>query len=242
MPDYTQSLHRLKDEVNQWRQLQAHIEGVTANIKDAIAATLASAPVRNLPFELDRTDGGNPKGPEAKWERAIWDLWGRDFRSPSYFLDDVCQYIHTFAMPLYATQNQDGWGEVDLVGVDSNYLPVVIELKEPGAPDTPLKIMLQAAAYGIAIQKVWGEGPLREAWKHSISQIARQGVADTLPDKLETVHVVGLVPDGYLAAQGPEKRGIFEQTKEGMHRLVSILEKYGLHWTFASISGAERIV
>ncbi|MBI1338460.1 MAG: hypothetical protein GC164_16075 [Phycisphaera sp.] len=240
MPDYTQSLHRLKDEVNQWRQMAVHIQGTRTNIEASIEATQANAPIRNQGFQLDRDNAGNPQGREARWERAIWGLWGRDFRSGAHFLEGVCEYIHAYAVPLYAAQAQDGWGEVDLVGVAPNRLPVVIELKEPGADDTPLKIMLQAAAYGIAIQKVWREGTLRTEWIQSIGGVVMHN-ADDLPNTLDRINVVGLVPDGYLAALSDEKKEIIKETRESMRCLAGAFEQRGIVWTFARIPGAQVI-
>lgn len=163
-------LHIAKGDVqktfmqNQFRQLIDCWEPIRDRTREI-------CPVRKKGFMLDRENGGMPsrKGPESRWERALWNLWGPQITPPAAELvPGVCQAIQTYQMPLKQHGNPGQinrkWGEVDLVGTDRNKHPVLIELKEPASKDPPLLAIMEVAAYGIAFSKSWDSGGLRREW------------------------------------------------------------------------------
>ena len=54
---------------------------------------------------------------------------------------------------------------MDLLGVDKDgaLVPVVVELKRGGSNDSPLGILLEALAYGVAIRELWND--IAREWK-----------------------------------------------------------------------------
>jgi hypothetical protein len=48
-----------------------------------------------------------------------------------------------------------GWGEIDLLGIAADGLPVVIEIEKRDSTETPASVLVQAAAYGLALQRAW---------------------------------------------------------------------------------------
>lgn len=160
--DCSQSLHWLKDRFTKThgaRQCQQLIEGLDR----AIAATVACAPVRQKSGYFFVRDGGAPAetSAEALWERAMWE----QFRTPDTAVPGAWYRLLNYQVPLRNTKSGDdkGWGKVDLIGVSHHGAPVVVELKQGRSTNTPAKMIVQAAAYAIALRKAWEEG-LREQW------------------------------------------------------------------------------
>lgn len=230
-------LHRLKYDLNQWRCICVHCELVLKNFDEQVKTTHADAPVRQKDFKLDRESARWPKGKEAQWERAIWQLWGPAFRSKAWFLPGICKSIQTYQMPIARTRATRHWRAIDLVGVDGRGLPVILELKEPGANDTPLFMMLEAAAYGICVMKNWKKGPLRREWKRHVP-VSDRTTSDGL---LEQIHLLGIAPEGYWLGLSKKKQEYLQKASKHFKRLKSAMEKHGLIWHFATLPGAEEI-
>lgn len=141
--------------------------------EDGVKATCEHAPARARDFKLQRQNGGMParRSPEARWERALWNIWGPDITPPAdAFVPEFCSRIQTYQMPLREHNNPEinyGWGEVDLVGYDTTHRPVLIELKEPASNDAPCAAVMQLTAYGIAFRKAWENG-LHKEWQEAV--------------------------------------------------------------------------
>ncbi len=230
-------LHLLKDELTQWEYLCDHSESVLKNFDEHVKATYDDAPVRQKEFKLDREGAGRPKGKEAKWERAIWQLWGPAFPSEAWFLPGICKSIQTYQLPLFPTRDTPHWRAIDLVGVDGHGLPVVLELKEPGSEDTPLFMMLEAAAYGICVMKNWKAGPLRREWKKRVT------VSDKTASKgsLKQIKLVGLAPEGYWQGLSKKKQEYLQEADKHLNKMIRAMKEHGLIWHFATLQGAKEI-
>lgn len=155
------SLHEV-GRLFQLQYLGAQADQILSSLDDFVAATHHAAPVRGRPYPLTRSAAGVPEGEEAKWERAIWAEWHN--RAPGMaFIPGVCSSIVTYQMMLRDTNKNRGWGEVDLVGQSPEGLPVVIELKGPSSIEPPLRGIVEAVAYAIALRKAW-KVCLHEQW------------------------------------------------------------------------------
>src|SRR5713226_5474778 len=53
--------------------------------------------------------------------------------------------------PLYASQKKEKWGAIDLLGIGMDFLPVPNELKKREPVESPLRMLVEVAAYGFAI-------------------------------------------------------------------------------------------
>ena len=71
-----------------------------------------------------------------------------------------------FQVSLAAKRAAEGRGEIDLLGVAEDGLPVVIELKRGDSTEPPAALLVQAAAYGIALQRAWWF--LRKEWLQKV--------------------------------------------------------------------------
>jgi len=153
--------------------------------------TIKKAPVRakDKDFKLCREPNTTRQfcHEEVNWERAMHKKWGP--KGSGEFVP-ICSRIQTYQYPLKATSKDKCWGEIDLLGVGKDGLPVPIELKKAKTYDSPLRMVVEVAAYGFAIQKVWPN--LREHWAKALSVAESQ-----LPEKLERVTLVCVAPEAY---------------------------------------------
>jgi hypothetical protein len=116
----------------------------------------------------------------------IWRQWrfGEVTKHALPFYPDVCRFIQTYQMPLQGTRKDRRWGKVDLVGATPDALPVVIELKQEQATDTPLRMLVEGLAYACAVRKAWNESGLRAEWTDAMRE---NGFTQELPKTLVTV-------------------------------------------------------
>ena len=165
----------------QCEQLMAHLD-------DAIDVTLLSAPVRlgKRYLPLSRTKVTlSPAHPEAQLERSMHRQWSQ----PGCAAEGCWERIVAFQVNLPNKRAAEGWGEIDLLGIAPDGLPVVIELKQADSNETPAAILVQAAADGVALQKGWWK--LRSEWRE------RAGVRRPLPAALRPCQLVGAAPEEY---------------------------------------------
>lgn len=200
--DFTKGLHILKDDIQQTRDL-------LNNLDTAITATRDLAPKRepkskktdeNL-FRLQRdllsqeASIANPiklTRKEDRLEREAWCHWSSPSAVP---VPGAWERLVTYQMPLRNSREDKAWGNVDLVGMSPEGLPVVVECKAGGSDDPILRVMIQALAYGIAIQSAWPK--LRPHWLKATSHLRKPL---QLPKELVVCPLVCAAPPEYWDA------------------------------------------
>jgi hypothetical protein len=191
--------HEMPDRF-QLKYVQEQSDELLDHLDESIRLTEKAVPIRAGGFKLDRTDGGRPSGKreEAVWERAIWSQCGPSSdQGKGAFLPGVCLFVRSFQVPL-KSRRADPWGKIDLLGVAPDFLPVVIELKRGGALDTPLRVLVEAAAYGVALRKLWNtpSSKFRLEWSRGLrSRFAGAEV----PSRLGPLTLICAAPKEYWA-------------------------------------------
>lgn len=205
-------LHQLRASVDQLGYMTQHTECLLKVINVVLERTYAMAPRRMKSYELGRRERKNPHKSERErlLEKAIWKQWAWEQFSvhQNGFSAETCQHIQTFQMPLRGNRGDKSWGMVDLVGVSFSSSPVVLELKQEAAKDTPLRMLVEGLAYAVAVRRAWNEGNLREEWLKSVKP-KPQPVG--IPETLLTVPIIGIAPTEYWK----RKIGIIGQRSGG---------------------------
>ncbi len=167
------------------------IKDILENFDSLIENTRTKAPVRDAKKDFMLCRGTNPtrelRHEEVKWERAMHQKWGPE--GSGEFVQ-VCKRIQTYQYPLKVALKDECWGKIDLLGIGNDGLPVPIELKKAKTDDSPLRMVVEVAAYGFAILKVWPN--LREHWAKALS-ISQSN----LREELERVTLVCVAPKEY---------------------------------------------
>jgi hypothetical protein len=96
-------------------------------------------------------------------------------------------------VPLYDTLYKAGWDKMDLFGLGEHGLPVVIELKKGANREPPLRALLEAAAYGVALRKVWPE------FRPELIERLKGHGEWLIPIEIEQVLLVVAAPGSYWA-------------------------------------------
>jgi len=210
------------------------------NLGNLVENTIKKAPVRpkEKDFKLCRRSDPTRKltREEDKWERAIHEKWGPE--GSGEFVS-VCKRIQTYQYPLQASLKDRCWGDIDLLGIGADFLPVPNELKGRGSGDSPLRMLLEVAAYGFAIREVWPK--LKDHWIEAVGWFG--GSPSQFPATLERVTSVGVAPKEYWLRclgqlpgtnQGKFPCGAWPRFWE----LVDALEKKGVDIHFVAIKGS----
>ena len=214
-------LHVLGEKLSGKSKTEKNCQFILKHIKCLIEKTSKKAPTRRSDFKLIRSTMGNTgKRYEAILERCLWKLY-----KDGGFLEN-CPKLQSYQVPLKKTQANRGWGKIDLLGVSKRNLPVVIELKTGEAKDTPLRVIVEALSYGIALRKVWEDkkSNFRSEWEKAIQ-------ANALPE-LKKVQLIGLAPKEWF-----EKRELNEW--KSIDKLLTELEKHGFSFKFVSLEKTE---
>lgn len=246
-----EGLHVLKDVWCQKAYLgvQSRALAERGQLSAAIAATFAAAPVRQQGFRLDRSvaEAIHESEQERRLESAMMRRWGAAGMWP---VPRAWNHLVACQVPLFDQQQKQSWGYIDLLGVTADGVPVVVELKKApdaladgktGATETPLRMVLEAAAYAIALRKNWDH--FRPEW------VARLGELDLpvqvitqIPLKLERVPLVAAAPASFWIDWLPvtEKgRTVTCETWRSFRLLITEFEKENLPVAFVSISGHD---
>lgn len=247
------SFYKMADRF-QLKYIQEQCEEIIAALDTSIEYTERAAPVRKDKFMLGRTHDGNPSGKrkEAMLERRIWREFGpsSDY-SRRGFLPGVCPFVMSFQVPLKSRQ-ADPWGKIDLLGVAPNSDPVVIELKRAGALDTPLRFLVEAVAYGIALRKVWNarSSQFQPEWAQGLQKAGFPEVEIPRQLDLETLTLICVAPEEYwtkcIGLQGGP-RVVKPEGWRSIGNLVGALQSKGfrvkyakLTWSSVAPGGAPR--
>lgn len=169
------------------------IEDILWNLDSLVKNTIDKAPVRSKNFCLNRMNCPQLTHEEDKWERAMYTKWGPG-GSGTYV--PICERIQAYQFPLQASRNDRCWGKIDLLGIGPDFLPVPNELKKRRAGESPLRMLIEVAAYGFAIRKVWSA--LKADWTEAVHWF--KGAPSLLPETLDKVTLVGVAPQEYWSA------------------------------------------
>lgn len=195
-------LHEIIASLRQLSFMKQHCQTLLGTLSARLDTTYAKAPsgrqAKGQTYELQRNERPDPSVRERLLEKLIWMGWRfqavAEHGQP--FLGEVCRFIQTYQMPLQGTRNDARWGKIDLVGATPEALPAVIELKQEGATDTPLRMLAEALAYGCAVRKAWNEGGLRAEW---MAAMQANGMDQEPPPILTTVPIILLAPAAFWA-------------------------------------------
>lgn len=182
-------------------------EDILRNLENLIENTRCKAPVRTKDFCLTRRTNPKLTHEEDKWERAMYEKWGPLKGSGEYV--PTCKRIQTYQYPLQASRKDRCWGKIDLLGIGPDFLPVPNELKKRKTNESPLRMLVEVAAYGFAIRKVWPN--LRKHWIKAVHGFGASpsNFPETLDDLKLTL--VGVAPEEYWC----RCLGLLTGTKEG---------------------------
>lgn len=158
-------LHILRNKWGKKSHIEKQSKMLASGINKAIQATRKAVPnriERGKSFLIDptthkkRKDGTeyNERSLERQIEQQIYrvcrpgeivgstDCWGQ-----------LIQY----QVPLFNSNQRNGWGHIDLFALTSDGKPVVIELKKGDSEETPLRAMIEGLANSVAVEKLWKE-------------------------------------------------------------------------------------
>lgn len=123
-----------------------------------------------------------------------------------------------------------GWGEIDLLAVDDQLYPAIVELKLSKGKDneSPQRPLFEALAYAIALQENWVD--FRAEFD---AALATEGLRAEIPEKLDRTSLILLAPNEYWNFwQGHPK---FIRAKQSYAELVSRIEALKFPVRFAGI-------
>jgi hypothetical protein len=190
----------------------AQTEFLIEHLDEIVERTKALVPGRAHGFKLQRKNETSLSKSESRDERhleyALYDL----HKHPKVF--DAGQtlpkitHIPYYQFPLRANKEarernkkpktiNKGWGLVDLLGCAyGTHMPAVIELKiSKKQPETPLRMIVEGMAYGIAIREMWNQEnneEFRKAWGDKLGSGHDCGSKD-----IEAIDIIGLAPEPY---------------------------------------------
>ena len=153
--DETMSLHVIKDRM-QLKFAEQQADFIADNLETLIRNTDSVAPVRRDLYKLARKHRPSltPSVPPAEkhWEEAIFRKWEKNEDG----LDPQIPFrkIVSYQVMLRDTNNDRGWGELDLLGATAENVPVATELKIKPR-EYLLRAIVEVLAYGVAIRKAW---------------------------------------------------------------------------------------
>jgi hypothetical protein len=226
--DPGKGLHLLKDDF-QKRYTTEQCDALVRQLDIAMDATLAAAPVRHEKYFRVRLTR-KPSEPEAKWEQSMWEQWSQlncDSVPGAWY-----RLIHYQTM-LRATNKDRQWGEIDLLGVSHQGLPVVVELKAPRSSETPASLLVQAAAYALVLKKAWPV--LAPEWSR---EVRRYGFDLSFKPPLAASPLVCAAPGDYWdnwIGQSPRARKVTRSDWAAFMRLVLAFAERGLPATFVRL-------
>ena len=220
--------------------LESQCEDVCKNLPALIKHTNIPGRLRNFRLNVGRT-AEVPKLPERCLEQAIWSATKKD---PSAFqLGSICTNVHSYQVPLWRHKENLSTGEIevinkwwkksyiDLLGVDVDGFPVVLELKKTGkGSSNPLHMIVEAALYGVAVKTMWSR--IIPEWKLAFGDNVQQ-------TPLKTCRLIGIAPYEYWEhwRRDESQRGLWKP----LARLCSLLAKpeHGLPAFFAGFTHGE---
>jgi hypothetical protein len=227
-------LHEIQQPVSQLSFMESHCESIGNNLDVLIKVTYDKAPLQRAgkkqTYELSRKP--KPDIDESEEERLVEQAIWRQFSPPDgpVFLKNDCPRVVAYQTPLKNSAKDTSWGMVDLLGASPQGLPVVIELKKKGAADTPLRMLVEALAYALAVQKSWNQGTkLRGEWAARMSEFGPVQKNDTA---LLSVPIILLAPAAFWEKKTGTNSGriegqVFTKAWKPFHLLMDKCKERG---------------
>ena len=232
--DLSKGLHVIKD-CFQKRYLRDQCIELKACLHEAIESTRNQAPVRNTEYlRIRKERERSTRRREAKLEDDLYRRW----REKTCNVKGCWSRIVGFQVNLQE-KDDDPWGQIDLLGVSAQGLPVVIELKAAKSTDTLVKMLVQAAAYGVALQKAW-QGEFRNEWIQKTG-----GTPGLMPPKLPGCQLVCAASDDYWeewVGNSPKAETVAFETWKAIGDLRNAFKDEGFPATFVRLRLDPEIV
>jgi len=159
-----------------------------------------------------------------------WDIRSEQVREPD---SEIGWYrLCAYQVPTYNKRAKDGWGPIDLLGCRVDGTPVVIELKQGDSTETPLRMVLEALAYAIAVRENW---PIIQ---RELTKLLEDNKRITFPNDLTKVHLVAAAPDCFWKnCLGGLPKELKISTSQSFRKLLDALKDLNYPVSFVSISG-----
>lgn len=234
--DPTRGLHQ-QGRVFQLSYTAEQCEDLLKCLEVMVQKTIDCAPRRASGYALTRPNLARHEREEHRLERAICQAWRPDGRLYGTDFSTSCNTIPFFQVRIQAPRRRElnaGWGRVDLVGVSKvDNFPVPIELKKGEANDTLLRVVVEIAAYALAMRAGWSG--LRNDWTTAIQGLAPAG---GVPDEWKRCQLVCAAPQSFwdrkLGFNGERDR-MPRNAWEPFVRVLNAFKGYGLTFEFVSV-------
>lgn len=249
--DTSMSLHVIKDRM-QLKFVKEQTDFIAKNLETLIRNTESVAPVRKTKrvrkrksdyglvreyrHDLTRSDPPDEKHwAEKHWEEAIFRKWERDENGLD--LGIPFRKIVSYQVMLRDTNQDRGWGELDLLGATAENIPVAIELKV-NPSEYLLRAIIEVLAYGVAIRKAWSatdECPLCSQWGNIVGKV------DTLRD----LPLVVMAPASYwdvIFSNSPKRIGFQtpEPVRQSIKSLLGKMSSANYPLTFVEVKAEQQ--
>ena len=197
------------EQFKQLTHVQLHAEQFLEHFDELASLTKQTAPIRQpnpgrddlYLLETDRSMGVDIQIRERALERAIWQSCLPPNDTDEWLLRFCCRKIQAYQVPLKQSEADKGWGKLDLIGVSSQWTPMVLELKQE-VGDNPLRMIAEGLSYAIALRRAWDDGHFKECW----AKVMKAQYDQESPVELGQLSVVGIAPKEYWqrAVFGPQ--------------------------------------
>ena len=96
---------------------EGHADQLLQHLDEYIRLTEAAAAVRKRPYQLAQPARLFRRTSETEWERALWAEYRVSAEPQRPLLPEICGPVLTYQTMLRNTNKDEGWGEVDLLGL-----------------------------------------------------------------------------------------------------------------------------
>ncbi len=228
-------LFTTREYLREYCDFLAPVVGLAAKAtKDAATSCLRST--KKLAYlGLERQEGAALVHPEVQFERAMFERWKSQDGLPESGWHRILDYQ---ILVKDRRKSVLGLKAIDLLAIDRQGLPVIIELKivrtgrQKGA-DTPLHALLEAASYACVLQADW------PCFKTELAaQTKKAGIEAVIPEKLDQVVLVVAGPPEYWAFWNYEARTSVVEARPGFRAVVDAFRKEGYPVFFTCVEGS----
>jgi hypothetical protein len=237
--DSSLGLHEIPKKAMQLTRINNAAEQLEKGLRLFIKNTESKVQERNQ-YVIKREDIGRISpgtGYEIRLERALWQKYHKQDQDgePNFLPKSPC--IIGYSVALFNNRNQANWGEIDLMGVSQDGMPIPIELKKDTG-DNILKMIVQVAAYGVAVRRLWNSDKcgFRNSWTS-----LELPSCSSANKSMERIECICLAPEDYwnrtFGQKGTKRREgqVNRDSWESIKKLVKKFDEFGVSLTFATI-------